>query len=209
MANKKNIRLLKDLGHPCRCSQIGLAHSRGKYVVWGADDGLFSPNMAIDKAFDIIPKHRKGVVSFKFFEGKHAKAQQLDSWWSLGYHEIFRNHKYAPNHYLMIMQGLLQRDYLAEIGGWDCQFEHVGLGNIDLSIRLQNDGAKVVLGDKVQDFVLLQGSKGDHGPVKAGHRHDKGLFSQIYSYPSGSIRTKIDFNNWKQAENVWHRRFGG
>ena len=52
LEDKDNVRLIKDWGNPSRCTQLGLLHSKGEYVTWAADDGMFCHNMALDKAFD-------------------------------------------------------------------------------------------------------------------------------------------------------------
>ena len=80
----------------------------------------------------------------------------------------------------------------------------------DLAIRLQNDGAEVVLGEKMMDISHLMGDAGDHGPVaRAFKRHDKKLFVQTYSQASAVSRSRIDFDNWRHAPEVWSRRFPG
>ena len=66
LQNIDNVRLIKDTGCPTRCYQLGALHSQGEYVVWVADDGIFSPGLAIDKGFSVLPNHRKGWVSVAF-----------------------------------------------------------------------------------------------------------------------------------------------
>ncbi len=206
-----NVRIIKDKGCPTRCYQLGLLHSQGEYVVWAADDGVFSPTLAIDKAFEMRPNNHKGIVTFRYLEGSPEKRiycqMQHPNWWNLGHHPLLANAPYAPNHYLLIMLGLMRRDYLMEIGGWDCIFEHVGLGCVDMSIRLQNDGAEVVLGEKLIETSLCKGSSGDHGPINAAHKGDKGVFNSTYHDAVSSGKSSIDFDNWKQAPAVWPRRF--
>jgi len=205
LQNVSNVKLVKDWGNPTRCQQLGLINSRGEYVVWAADDGVFSPTMAIDKAFISIPDHHKGVVSLKYLE-RGSKGMKDANWWKMGYHQMLRR-VHIPNDYLLVMNALVRRDYLMEIGGWDCCFEHVGLSCPDLSVRLQNDGAEVVLGEKFMDLSRFKGTSGDHAPVYYAHKNDKHIFGKIYDSESGLGRSRIDFNNWKQAEEVWSRRF--
>lgn len=205
LKDNPKVRLIQDYGCPTRCYQLGLVHSRGEYIAWVGDDGTFSPTMAIDKGLEAIPKHKKGIVAFPYSEG-HV-GQRGEAWWHLGYHKLMKGLKYIPNHYFLVMSGMLRRDYLMEMGGFDCQFEHSALSFVDLSVRLQRDGAEVVLGEKIQDLALQIGSSGDHGPIKQAHRHDKGRLSIIYSNPDSVTRTKVDANSWKQAQEVWTRRF--
>jgi len=207
----KNVRSIKDFGCPSRCYQLGLLNSEGEYVLWVADDGIFTPNLSIDKAFNHM-KGYKNVVSFKYFEGKRTKKsirrQENENWWHVGCHYMLKDCKYIPKHYFLIMNALIRRDYLMEIGGFDCQFEHLGLGAVDLGVRLQNDGAQVILGEKFMDISHLRGATGDHGPIFfAQTENDAPLFEKMYNTPSSKERTRIDFDNWKLASSVWNRRF--
>lgn len=212
LQNKENVRFIEDWGCPTRCYQLGLLHSRGEYVVYIADDGLFCPGLIIDKAFALIPQTKKGIVSFKYHEGPHTKKliklTSPDAYWTLGWHRFYRDAKYISNGYYLAMTALVRRDFLMEIGGFDCQIEQPGMSAVDLAIRLQNDGAEVVLGEKFMDVTHLPGHQGDHGPIHDAHcHHDMGLMTKIYNDPANAQRAKIDFDNWKQAEEVWSRRF--
>ena len=212
LIGKPNVRLIKDWGNPSRCTQLGLLYSRGEYVIWVADDGILCPGLAIDRAFEVIPKHKKGVVTFKYLEGSYGKEsteqQSADTWWRLGTHPFFRASPYVPNHYFLIMTALMRRDYLMEVGGWDCGFEQLGIGCPDLSIRLQNDGAEVVMGEMFIHVTHSPGTEGDHGPVVEAHmQNDNPYFISVYNNPASANRARIDFDNWKQTEEVWSRRF--
>lgn len=206
LVGAKNVRLIKDFGCVSRCNQIGILHSQGEYVTWGADAGVFSPTKALDKAFAARPPSHKGIVSFSFNE-EGVPNQDSAAWWKMGYHRILRQARYVPDQYLVIMQGLMRRDYLMEIGGWDCNFEHTGLGTVDLAVRLQNDGAAVVMGEKIQDYNLPH-NPNDRKPVKGAHRLDKTKFTTMYMNPDSENRTKIDFDNWQSSPAKWARRFG-
>jgi len=156
LQNHPKVKLIKDHGCPSRCYQLGLLHSQGEYVVWVGDDGTFSPTMAIDRGLEAIPKHKKGVVAFPYSEG-HA-GQRHEAWWHLGYHKMLKTQQFIPDHYFLVMSGMMSRDYMLELGGFDCQFEHSALPCVDLSIRMQRDGAEVILGDKIQDLALQKGN---------------------------------------------------
>ena len=210
LSDKKNVQLIKDSGCPTRCYQLGALHSRGEFIVCTADDGTFTPTMSIDKAFAARPPHAKGIVSFTYFEGDITSEHKPVSMpWHLGEHNIMRALKYAPNHYLLLASFLVRRDYFLEAGGWDCQFEQPGIACIDLAIRLQNDGAEVVLGEKYMDIAqdLRREGPAGHKPIEDAHIfNDLPLLQTMYQTVPN--RGRIDFDNWKNAEEVWHRRFG-
>ena len=116
---------------------------------------------------------------------------------------------YVPGHYLLIMSALMKRSYLVEMGGWDCRFEQPGLAGPDLSVRLQNDGAEVVLGERCIDVSHERGTL-LHKPIEDAHfQNDRPLFQKIYKRKPSQHRSRIDFDNWKQAPAVWARRFKG
>lgn len=204
LASKENVRLIKDWGCPSRCTQLGLLHSRGEYVTWVADDGVLCPTMALDKAFDLMPNHKKGVVMLKYQEGPNRMRR---NWWRVDFHPPLQQ-RYVPKNYALIMTALMRRDYLVELGGWDCNFEQIGMGCPDLAIRIQNDGAEVVGGESFMNLELIKGSGGGHGPiVEALVQNDNQYFVKVYSNPKSAKRTKIDFDNWKNAPEIWSRRF--
>ncbi len=211
LASIPNVRVVKDWGHMLRCYQLGVWHSKGEYVAWVADDGLFVPGLHLDKAFADMPQHKKGVASLKYFEGPRQgrnMKQEADIWWIMKRHKTLGKCRHVNGNYFMIMLGLLRRDYMIEIGGWDCRFQGGGGGSPDLAVRLQNDGAEVIVSENIMDVGHMPGGSGDHGPVvNALVQNDQPLFQHIYNSSEGVGRTKIDFHNWKQAENVWSRRF--
>ena len=211
LQDKENVRFIEDWGCPSRCTQLGLLHSRGEYVVWVADDGLFNPILAIDKAFDIIPKHEKGLVMFRYSEGALGKKQKKNlhskKFWTLGHHGPLARCPFVPHHYHLIMTALVRRDYLVAVGGWDCGFEQIGMGCPDLAIRLQNDGAEVVWGEVFMSLTHCPGTK-EHAPILDAHmQNDQPYFERLYHDPANAKRARIDFDNWKQTEEVWSRRF--
>lgn len=223
LAEKDNVVFVQDWGCPSRCYQLGLLHSQGEYVIWAADDGIFSPGLAIDQAFAAMPNHRKGLVSFSFTEGstkelrifgpgapkklKRAvdkiKRASTDMNMILGENPALA--MCGPAHYKIVMNALIRNDYFKEIGGWDCRFEHIGVGSNDLAVRLQNDGAEVVMGGRFMDLSQEWYSP-DHLPIEEAHaKNDMNLLSSIYSNIDNP-RTKINFDNWKLAPEVWARR---
>jgi hypothetical protein len=209
LADKDNIRLVKDKGCPTRCSQLGLLHSQGEYVTWAADDGVYSPTLAIDNGFAARPQDHKGVVSLRYGEGTANKKFGIDhvKWWRMQHHKILRNLPYIPNHYIIVMIALIRRDYFVEVGGWDCRFEQMGISNLDLAIRLQNDGANVVLGGPKLFHFAHEINNEEHKPIEDAHNfNDLPLLNKTYSEEAN--RGRVDFDNWKQAQAVWTRRFG-
>lgn len=214
LLNNANVKFIQDFGCSSRCYHIGLLASSYDFVTWAADDGWFLENRSIDKAFDKLlsmgPSH-KNVVSFKYFEGGWHDERKGDAFWKFGYHYPGKKKiPYVPNNYQLLMNGLMYKDYLIELGGWDCRLEAHGMSTCDLAVRVQNDGGVIHMLDEPFMFVThFCGTTGDHAPVHYAHiEHDEPFFAQLYSDPASQYRTKIDINNWKDAPDIWIRRFG-
>ena len=214
MKDLPNVKFVQDYGCPTRCFQIGMSECSAPYAVWGADDGVFLNNGAIDKAFDVLsalPPSKKNLISFKYYEGDDVLNRAIhkgSDYWRLGYHQYYMDFGTIPSHYLLLMTALVDREYMLEIGGWDCRFKHLGMGANDLAIRIQRDGANVILGEAFMVISHISGPIGDHVPIHDSHvQEDMPLFASIYSDPNVVNRTKIDFDNWKESPEVWDRRF--
>ncbi len=155
---------------------------------------------------------KKNMVSFKYIEAKFGKGKNArDVYWTIGQHQHLRPYgtcgrQVCPPHYWLIMVGLAKREYLLELGGWDCAYEHLGIGAVDFAIRVQQDGANVIIGSKLMDLTHTRG--GHHTPVQDGHNfNDIPMFEKIWSDSNSVHRTKIPLDNWKNAPEVWARRF--
>ena len=208
-----NIRYIKDMGHPTRCMQIGLINSKGKYIIWGSDDCMFLPS-TIDKTFDVynsLSTSKRGVAA-KYYEGNTPMDEviHLDpAYYTIGYHHPIKS-PYLRDDFIFFAPGLMSRDYLTSLGGWDCRFQGLAMSCLDLSIRVQLDDAKFVL----TEFAISKcswccdGLAGDHAPVHDCQvQNDHPLYVKIYNSPDCVNRISIPLDNWKGEEDVWSRRF--
>ena len=219
MKDLPNVKHIEDWGCPTRCYQIGLLACTAPYVLFVADDGLFVNNGAIDTAFRVLDSdpiqavtpHKKNVISFRYHEGSKRtdRGPSSKNYWYMRKQKVLKDMPYIPKNCLMLMCALIDREYMLELGGWDCRFNHVGLGCPDLAVRMQIDGANVMLGEFFMEFGHLHGPVGDHSPIHYSHsENDEPLFKSIWTQPNCMNRIKIDVNNWKNVPEVWERRFG-
>jgi hypothetical protein len=211
LQDKPNVKFIEDWGSPTRCCQIGLLEAKGEYVTWIVDDAKFCPGLAIDKAFAVMPNHDKGIVTFKYFEGpvteKIKRVMGGEDYWYVRGHPLLKKCSSIPQHYKLTLLLLTRGDYFRAIGGFDCcKFEQVGFGCNDLAIRFQNDGAEVILGERLLDMDFERG--GLHAAIEqAVNENDSPVFFSMYHDPKNVGRARIDVNNWKQSPDVWRRRF--
>lgn len=211
---KKNIQWIQDWGSPIRCQQRGLIAAKGDWINWAADDGVFLPN-ALDIAWKKLAEVNfdiNHVVMGKYYEGNNDgdMPMQNNDYYILANHDATRI-KWIPNTYFMLNVGMVAREKLLEVGGWDAEsFEVCPMAYNDLAIRLQRSGVKFVVQDEMMfKCSHMPGHEGDHAPIHDGQiDHDQPLFKAMYSTPRCSERIKIDLFNWKNAPAKWERRFG-
>ncbi len=207
--NNPEIKWIESRANPTICQQLGLIAATGDYVLFAWDDGLFEP-LSIDKMFGLLGRHygENVAISGKYIEGDTAP----DYMNSNDYYMIKTHTKAAssllPDDFMLVNTGLISRETLLSLGGFDCRFESTAISAVDMAIRLQLHGVKVILSD---DIVLkcswLEGDAGDHAPVNAAVENDFNLLHKKYRQPIFSKRIIIPLDNYKQQPKVWDRRF--
>lgn len=209
MKGLPNALWIEDWGSPIRCQQIALLAAQGDFITWAADDGVFLPK-ALDIGFSLIMEHngvinQKTVLMGKYTEGDgDTKHMGKDDYYHLAQHDA-SNILCIPKNYLMLNVGLVPRQLLLKVGGWDCQFEVCPMAYNDLAIRLQNMGCVFMIQHELMfKCSHLPGHAGDHGPIHdAQTLHDEPLFKELYAQ-----RGNVRLDNWKDAPERWERRFG-
>ncbi len=207
LKDKDNVTYIKDFGSPVRCKQIGVIHSKGKYINWASDDGLFLPN-SIDNAFKLLEPN--SIVMQKYYEGSHNQIFEDDKYYKLAYHDS-TSAKYIPEDYWILNGGLIPLDIALELGGWDAElFEVWPMALADFAVRVQKFGIKLIMQEDVAFSCTHEpGITGTHAPIHyAQITHDEPVFKQLYNSPESVDRIKIDINNWKRSPERWVRRFG-
>ena len=207
LAVMDNVKYIEDWGTPIKCQQRGLVAAKGEYITWAADDGVFTKN-SLDKGFELLKEENyKTVITGKYIEGT-----PFDDHMENEKYYILSNHddtEYVPKGYYMLNVGLVSRELLYEIGGWDCRFEVCPMAYNDLAIRLQNLGCKFIL----QPEIMFRCShlplcQGDHGPIHhAQTDHDIPVMKELYKSLNPKERMVIGLDNWMNCDEVWKRRF--
>lgn len=207
--NRTNIKVIQDYGSPVRCYQICLVNAVGKYVCHIADDGELLPN-ALDVAFKSLEENPNSVVVGKYNEGAPNPIMDEISYYYPARHDA-TNVEFVPKDCLMLMEGVMPRDLMFEVGGWDAKrFECYPMAGIDLSIRLYHKGVKFIFQDEMLfKCSHMPGTLGDHAAVHFGQvQGDEPRFKLLYSLPKSQSRITIPLDNWKESPERWVRRFG-
>ena len=99
----------------------------------------------------------------------------------------------------------MHREWFETLGGWDSAFNGTFYSHVDLAIRAQKAGSRVVMSNS----PLLDC---DHSPIEhqviesTQTNHDKPLYFQRYGNAGWMFRELfIDINNWKDSSSCWDR----
>ena len=212
LKDEPNIKLIKDFGCPSRCVQLGLQYCEGRLVLHCVDDALFLPN-SIDVAIEQYDAmcSEKDIINCRYREGANFSGQTLPmGFWNAHFHDELRLPG-IPKDYKIALHQLIEREYLLELGGFDCRYEYINHGSHDLVFRIQANDGKVF--DSVVDVTSCShfiGTTGDHKSIHDAQTfHDKPLFDAIYSQQGNPAqnRIEIEYSNWEMCPSVWKRRF--
>jgi len=131
----ENFRWIKATAKPAQCYEIGFRAAKGELIHWSADDADYvksrTPN-GIDVAYDYYKMHKdyKFIVAMRPFEDGG------DVW---SFHHFFGG---APQTPTMAPFGLMSKQFLTELGGYDKHFIS-GQSENDLVMRGLEAGGRV------------------------------------------------------------------
>ena len=211
----KNIKYMRDFGSPVRAHNIGLLMCEAPIITWMADDGLMIPD-AIDAHMDLLESmgpNEKNVVVAKYYEGEIGSEEretlQPDAYFRIANTPAFS--PFFPSEWWLFNIAYLHRKFAYVLGGWDCLYEGTWVAHTDMAIRAQAVGAVVAMAKEPQALTdHMPGSTGDHKPIyECQTFHDEPRIQQKYRRPDwrkvNNMTLKI--MNWKDAPQVWERRF--
>lgn len=201
-----NFRFIRDFGSPSRCLQIGVLHSIGEYICWIPDDCKLE-NGGIKSALDFIKNisEKCDGICLRYSEGRGFTGDQhlQETYWIGSTHEDQRLPQ-VDNGWKIAPLFMYPSDLYFDLGGLDCRFEHVNLNTHDLAYRVQKLGGKIHLSP--QKILSVDWIPGQDVITQAHFENDVPLFKELYgglNFP----RLKIEFNNWKNQDYIWKRRF--
>lgn len=212
LLSKQNFKFIQDYGSPARCAQIATTQTNSEYIVWGSDDGLFTPN-SLGECLNMFYNHNnynidpnKDEIIIKYSEGSMSSGGSKNEYYNARHHNdlklpgVKEKFKIAP-------VGMLKLDYFRWLGGLDCRYEHLNMNAIDLSFRIQNNGGNLHLSPNVvMNCSWEPNTSGIHAPVHYAHlENDLPLFREMWGKENNTVR--IDYDNWKNSPEKWPRRF--
>lgn len=222
LQNIQNVKYIKDFGSPTRASAMATLVAEGNLITWSCDDAIMLPG-AMDEAIDALysmGNNYKNVVISKYLEGQNGTHKIVQGDWyyhingsppcpqfpSGARHCTYSEH--VPEEYYIFNTAIMYRQFFEELGGLDCNYEHVAIADTDLAIRAQVSGANV----KLTQVIMYDADHGqpDHRPVaEAQLQFDEPLYLAKYKDPNWreKLEVNIDINNWKNFPSLWTRRF--
>lgn len=233
---KSNVKIIRTYTTPTVAKQIGILHCNAEYLYNTTDDGFILPD-SIDKALDMFKQYKsKDVINMIYNEqvlDKKLNSRIPDlsvqiwptTFWNVSHHQDL-NYRClgvddSGNDILEPLLGVdpnwkislhffMKLSRFIELGGLDCKWEYSNHAIHDLMFRNQADGGSIYNTDYVASaFTHFRRDTYDHKPVHdAQVGPDTDYFNSIYSTVNAAQnRIKIDYNNWKEYDSVWTRRF--
>lgn len=198
----KNIKYIRDFGHPNRCQQIGILLSEGEYITFSADDCLYKEN-SINKCLNILSTNNIDYLTTGYMEGGNVAV-----------HDFSIRHCYASGKHInpnwKIFNSVFIKRKIVEKYNLDTTFAVTCIGHVDLACRIQYDDTikGLVLNENIMECSHLPDRTGDHGPIADSQTFIDGpSFFKKYNrdvFPENLI----SWNNWKSdTQNIWSDRF--
>jgi hypothetical protein len=213
LLSKSNVSSIIDFGTPSRCLQIAAANVKGKFITWLADDAHVIEN-SIDSALELLKSKNaeKDIICMRYIEGENRNgnpANFADFYWVAWTHPDLQLEGVEKSWKIPCVM-MISSDYFRNMGGLDCDFEHINFNVHDLAFRSQRNGSVVHMSpDFIMNCDWEPHRNASNSPVIAAYPSDKARFQSKYfsKYEVSKNPIRIDFNNWKNSPEKWFRRF--
>lgn len=207
------VKLLKSYRNPSAVTQLLVAEAKKDLIFITTDDGYIMDH-SIDICIDQWNRHHLStrkqsiITCMRYREGNETQPMPDYYWYAWAHAPLMlpgikKDWKLAP-------QLMMSRYWYNLLGGIDCQFEYSNYGIHDLVFRNQWLGKDIIISEvEVLNASHMPGESGDHKPIHNCQTYfDEPKFKEIYSQPDAAAnRWQIPYDNWKQTEEVWSRRF--
>lgn len=201
-------KYIEDLGSPSRCVQRGSTQAVGRFMKWSTDDGVYKDgalSAAMDSAVNMSVND--GMV-MKYTEDGPAN-------WVTGADDIYYtawthdSNKLSgiPKDYKIAPVGLYNTVFFRDMGGLDCEFEHINMNTHDLAFRVQRNGGVMHFSPSVTMHCDSKNQSSEHAVLNDSYQNnDLPKFLKLYGGKDIiGDRIYIDYDNWKKAPPVWRR----
>lgn len=200
---------IEDLGSPSRCVQRGASIAKGKFLKWSTDDGIYRPSSLsdiLDIAYTIDEKD--GIIAKYTEEGPANWITGADDDYYTAWTHADQRLAGIPEHFKIAPVAVYNTEYYKEIGGLDCQFEHINMNTHDLAFRVQKNGGTFSFSPSVVMHCDSRNFNSDeHVPLDSAYQlNDLPKFMALYdTVDAAKDRIVIDYNTWEDSPSPWRR----
>ncbi len=204
-------QFIKDFGCPSRALQLGFINARAQWLSFATDDCIFDSD-TLNQAWRTLHRHEfdyKTVIVCKYTESDNWSKWMMTPFYYCAYFHADLRHSNIPFWFKIYMNGLISKQAMMDVGGFDTRFESMAYTYNDLSMRLQFNGCNFLIEKNRLDHCTWQPAENsDHSPVHhACLDHDRPLFQGVYWAKKFVPKVKIPIDNWKQCPAKWPRRY--
>ena len=176
-----NFRFIRSLVKPTQCLEIALRNTNADLVIAMADDCMFKGSRPLDRLYETYKNYNndKIIISCRYMLNGEDLSESA--------------HFDGINSPIMPLAGLMSRNLLMNIGGYDKNFIAIQ-GELDIAMRVHALGGDVILSD-----VFLEEDKDKNAGSELCNEfweHDRGLLKSLWTKNG-----KIHFCRTKPVES--------
>lgn len=211
--NLQGFRHISTLVKPAQCYEICFRQARGETILWTTEYALYSSG-SLDKAFQYWQSfgNYRIVIALKTLENNRDLTEM---------HRFFHGKPECPQ---MAPYGLMSREFLLDLGGYDKRFIG-GQSENDLVMRVYEAGGDVVICPDAEVMIDHNTAHVSASVFADSHRHDRDVLESLWvhdgclsknrlkpfeKFNSNSIKEKNQGpeGNWNMQLNRLSRSLG-
>jgi hypothetical protein len=212
MVGIANFKFIRDFGSPSRCLQIASLIAEGEFITWCPDDVKMGED-ALDKCIEYFEANltENDGMNLTYSEGENFAGTQSEeeSYWIAHTHPDLRLAGIKDT-WRTAALFLYKTKTFHQMGGLDCQFEHINLNAHDLAFAVQGRHGKIV-NSPCKVFAVNWNPnpyREEYIPIlSCYHQNDSPRMKHLYSNPNAATDRDIKLDNWKNQPALWPRRF--
>lgn len=167
---------------PAQAYEVSRREAKGETILWAADDCVFTPDL-IGKAFQFWQEigNYKDILSIQTLEN--------GMFVNMHVHSFFGGRYETP---LMAPLGLMSRQYMEDLGGFDRRFLCGQYENFAVMQAIAAGSKVHIFGDK--DNLIIIDHYARHGikrPFATGYNHDREILESCWTDGRGNVLPQL------------------
>ncbi len=202
-----SFKYVEDYGCPSRSFQMAVENSKAEYISFIPDDCALDEG-ALNEALSFMegkPKNHGMILMYDEGPGNQSKNRD---YWTSGFHAPDLDQNGINPNWLIAPCFMYNREYFVEVGGLDCSYEHVNMNGHGLAYFTQANGGQLHYSPR-RIFKCSHEPKTYENVLLQAHlKNDRPKFIEFWSQQDAVQKYNVKFNNWKDQEEKWSRRYG-